>query len=207
MTTLRILRMFQMIHIFVMDLKNYGYICCPVSARKKEGYDQQGLFADATKRLGLSVEFVTAASPGEYVASCVTVKVSDMPGNKKFRIFMLDEESRLFFCLEGPCTTTKQRAELAMEKQKKLIFDTHEVLREKIRKQARLNIRSDVDNVNTTEPEEDIGAEMDDQLRSFHMMDGYGPPLNAMLEAFINCRWYPCETEEDKAMQSAINLM
>ena len=114
---------------------------------------------------------------------------------------MLDEESRLFFCLEGPCTTTKERAELAMEKQKKLIFETHEVLREKIRKQARLNIRSDVVNVNNTEAEEDIGAEMDDlHLRSFHMMDGCGPPLNAMLEAVINYFVNnSCETEEDKA--------
>ena len=180
---------------------HHGYICCPVSAREKEGYDKEGLFADATKKLGLSVEFLTAASPGECVASCVTVKVSDMPGNKKFRIFMLDEESRLFFCLEGPCTTTKERAELAMEKQKKLIFETHEVLREKIRKQARLNIRSDVVNVNNTEAEEDIGAEMDDlHLRSFHMMDGCGPPLNAMLEAVINYFVNnSCETEEDKA--------
>ena len=81
-------------------------------------------------------------------------------------------------------------------KQKKLIFDTHEVLREKIRKPARLNIRSDVDNVDTTEPEE-----IDDlHLRSFHMMDGCGPPLNAMLEAVINYFVNnSCETEEDKA--------
>ena len=175
----------------------HGYICCPVSVRESEGYDQQRSFAEASKKLGLSVEFVTAASPGECVASCVTVKMSESMSDKNFRMFMLDEESRLFFCLEGPCTKT-ERAELAIEKQKKLIFETHEVLREKIRNQARLNIRYDA--VDTTELGEHTKAEMDDlHLRSFHMMDGCGPPLNAMLEAVINYfNDDSCETEEDK---------
>ncbi len=159
-------------------------ICTPPGSKLKQS-TKTGL-----PPVGFKIEFLSQCSSGAAVAMCVTVKDKDL--DDKIEFYLLDETSRLFFCIVGPNADEKDVVKL---KQKHFILKTID----KIRTEVIASIEATTQTTNLSKNNEEVDdsriyddknkidlnetAEMKNKYQALLMMDGCGPELNAMTDS------------------------